>query len=201
MMKTVFFGGTFNPPHNAHKIMLSVANNLQNVEKILVVPTNIPPHKTVEGYCASFDDRFEMCNLLCNSFNKAQVSDIEFKRQGKSYTFDTVNILKKEYENIAILIGGDMMSTFDTWYNYKELIKMVEILAVRRKGVPDAEFDDMVQRLIAEGAKITVLDVDLPEISSTEIRECFETQNVEKLHSLLPENVMQYISENGLYRE
>ena len=201
MMKTVFFGGTFNPPHNAHKIMLSVANKLQDVEKILVVPTNIPPHKTVEGYCASFEDRLNMCRLLCEGCNKAQISDIEIKRQGKSYTFDTVNILKEEYESIALLIGGDMMSSFDTWYNYKELIKMVEILAVRRKGTSDKEFDSMVQRLITEGAVITVLEVDLPEISSTEIRECFERNDDDKLKNILPQTIMQYINDNSLYRE
>ena len=201
MMKTVFFGGTFNPPHNAHRKMLEIASKLDDVEKILVVPTNIPPHKTVEGFCASFKDRLNMCRLLCAGVENAEISDVVFERLGKSYTFDTINILKEKYPKIAILIGGDMMSSFDTWYNYKELLKMVEILAVRRKGISDSVFDGMVERLLNEGGNITVLDADLPEISSTEIRDNLACNNYGNLSSLVPTNIMQYISQNGLYRE
>ena len=64
MGMTVFFGGTFNPPHNAHKKMLSTALRLPYVDKILVVPTNIPPHKAVKGYFACNDDRMKMCRMI-----------------------------------------------------------------------------------------------------------------------------------------
>lgn len=198
MKKTVFFGGTFNPPHNAHLLMLKSVAELDFVDKVLVVPTNIPPHKSIEGYCADGVHRLNMCSAMCEGMDKAVVSDIELKREGKSYSFDTLTELRKTYDNLMLLIGGDMLAEFTTWYNYEGILKLAGILAVRRIGVDNEEFDSAVSSLRKMGGTVIVLDTKVPDISSTEIRN-EALLNGEELKGLVPKKVFNYIKENGLY--
>ncbi len=200
MKKTVFFGGTFNPPHIAHLEMLKSAENLNAVGKILVVPTNIPPHKSISDYTASGIHRLNMCKLLCDGVSKTEVSDMELKRDGKSYSYDTLSILKHTEQNLSILIGGDMITSFFTWYRYKEILEMVEILAVRRVGIDNDEFDLAVNRLRNEGGVVTVIDTVVTDVSSTELRQAAVSGDSETLQRLLPENIFGYIKSNGLYK-
>lgn len=199
MGKTVFFGGTFNPPHLAHKLMLEAVSKIIDVDRVLVVPTNIPPHKEVNGFCASGEDRLNMCRLLCSGVSVAEVSDMELLRGGKSYSYDTLSVLKQKYSDLQILIGGDMLTTFDTWYRYKDILKIAEILAVRRPGIDNELFDDFVTFLRKLGGRVLVVTAEMPDISSTEIRDCFYSKNQEKLTELLPKNILDYILENKLY--
>lgn len=195
----MFFGGTFNPPHIAHRKMLEAVCDLPEIERVLVAPTNIPPHKEVRGQLASKEQRLYMCSLLCKGLNKAEVSDIEFKREGKSYSFYTLSDLKEQYGNIAMLIGGDMVSSFTTWYRYAELLKIATFYVVRRKGVDNVKFYECVDNLKAQGGDIKVIELDFPEVSSTEIREAIT--NGINANSLLPQNIFEYITLNGLYKE
>lgn len=195
---TVFFGGTFNPPHLAHRKMLETVCGLPNVERVLVAPTNIPPHKEVAEKFASKEDRLKMTKLLCKGLDKAIVSDIEFKRTGKSYSFYTLSELKETYPDLAMLIGGDMVTTFKEWYNYSGILNLCELFVVRRQGIDNLDFDNSVEELRLEGGKITVINADLPDISSTEIREK-STLCVDIL-SLVPENIVEFIKTTGLYR-
>lgn len=197
MPKTVFFGGTFNPPHISHRLMLEAVAGLDDVEKVLVVPTNIPPHKSVAEFTASEEDRLFMCRLLTEGVEKAEVSDIEFRRGGKSYSFDTLTELKPMYDKLDMLIGGDMITTFTSWYRYLDILKLCGIIAVRRKGIDDVEFDKAVEDLRQKGGNIEVIEASLPEVSSTELRKIL--QNGEKTELIL-ESVAQYIDEKGLYR-
>ena len=196
---TLFFGGTFNPPHIAHRKMLETVASHIEIERVLVAPTNIPPHKEVPGMFAKKEQRLHMCRLLCDGVQKAQVSDIEFRREGKSYSFYTLSELKEEYGSVAMLIGGDMVTSFTTWFNYKELLKIADFYAVRRKGVDNDEFDKCIENLRLEGGAFKVIEVDFPEVSSTEIRDAVSSgQNAERL---IPKNILEYITNNGLYQK
>ena len=199
MGKTLFFGGTFNPPHIAHRKMLQAVAALPEIERVLVAPTNIPPHKEVPGMFATKEQRLDMCELLCNGIDKAEVSDIEFRREGKSYSYYTLTELKEQYGNISMLIGGDMVTSFTTWFNYKELLKIAEFYAVRRKGTDNAEFYECIEALRKEGGTFHVLELDFPEVSSTEVREV--VSNGEGVEQLIPKNIYDYIISNGLYRK
>lgn len=196
---TVFFGGTFNPPHIAHHKMLETVASHFEVERVLVAPTNIPPHKEVPGMFASKEQRLQMCRLLCEDVQKAEVSDIEFRREGKSYSFYTLSELKEQYTNIAMLIGGDMVTSFTTWFNYKGILKIAEFYAVRRKGVDNSEFDKNIEALRQEGGTLIVLDIDFPEVSSTEIRQALSSGN--NAEKLIPRNILEFINRNGLYKK
>ena len=197
---TVLFGGTFNPPHIAHRKMLEAVSKIDNIDKIFVVPTNIPPHKEVDGFCAPVEDRLNMCRLLSDGIDKAFVSDMEIKRGGKSYTYDTLTNLLKSYENIYLLVGGDMITSFDTWYRFKDILKLCGIFAVRRVGIDDNKFDNAVENLRQLGGYITVVDAELPEISSTEIRNTLGNNKKKELQKVLPHNICDYIVKRKLYR-
>ncbi len=196
---TLFFGGTFNPPHVAHRKMLESVSALPEIDRVLVAPTNIPPHKEIPGMFATKEQRLNMCELLCDGVNKAEVSDIEFHREGKSYSFYTLSDLKEQYKNVAMLIGGDMVTSFTTWHRYEELLKIAVFYVVRRKGIDNEDFDQSVKLLKSKGGDIRVIELEFPEVSSTEIRDAVSGgQNAE---CLIPQNIFEYITANGLYRK
>ena len=140
-----------------------------------------------------------MCELLCDGIIKAEVSDIEFKREGKSYSFYTLSELKEQYGNVAMLIGGDMVTSFTTWHRYEELLKIATFYTVRRKGVDNREFDKSIELLKTLGGDIRVLEIDFPEVSSTEVRDAVSSG--ENAKNFIPANIFQYIADNGLYRK
>lgn len=198
MGKTVFFGGTFNPPHIAHRKMLEAVCELNEVERVLVAPTNLPPHKQVPEMFADFQQRLKMAELLCEGLPKAKASDIELKREGKSYSFYTLAELKKNHSDLSLLIGGDMVTSFNTWFEYKSILNLAELIVVRRKGINNLDFDSAVENLRLNGGKITVVEVDLPEVSSTEIRR--RLLEDKPLNVLVPENICEYIEKNHIFR-
>lgn len=197
MGKVLMFGGTFNPPHIAHRLMLQAAAELKNIDKILVIPTNIPPHKEVANYCPSKEHRLNMCRLLLEGVENAVVSDMELNREGKSYTYDTLIELKEKYDDLSILIGADMITTFFSWYRYKDVLNLCDIIAVRRPGIDNRSFDKAVETLRNEGGNVTVLDAKMPDVSSTDIRE--ETDDETQLSKKVPNNIYEYCKRNGLY--
>ena len=198
MKKTVIFGGTFNPIHYAHLDIIQNVLMLPSTDKVLVMPTATPPHK-ISDNLACDADRFEMCKLALNGVKNVIVSDVELLRGGRSYTYDTLRHLKTLYpqENFALVCGGDMIVSFKEWYKYKEILKMTEIIAIRRVGIDDTRFDEAVRDLINDGAVINVLKNHVEGISSTEIRE--NITNDEYLLKHIPQCVLQYIRDNDLY--
>ena len=191
MANIAIFGGTFNPFHIGHYEMLAALCGLSFIDKVFVMPDKIPPHKSFES---SIDDihRQQMCKLACDDFEKAELCLVEFDRDGKSYTFDTINLLKEKYpnDNFYFVIGGDMLSTLDTWYNWQELIKTVPFIAFCRKGLDD--FESSYKRLSDFGANIMIVDMNITNISSTKLR-----QKIDK--NLLPKKIYEYIIQKEIY--
>lgn len=193
MSLTAIFGGTFNPFHKGHYEMLKALNKSDEISKILIMPDKLPPHKEVD-FLASDDDRFKMCQIVADDFEKAEVCDIEFKREGKSYTYDTVKPLTEMYpdEQLAFVCGGDMLVYFDKWYKYEELMKMLPFIVFGRISTDSDEFSSCIERFKKMGMQIILMDEEVPDISSTAFRN-------QPLASLLPEKVYNYIKERGLY--
>ncbi len=194
MKKTAIFGGTFNPPHMAHQRLIEAVLAENIVDDILVIPTKTPPHKNCD-FLASEYHRFNMCKIAFSGLNNVQVSDIEFKREGKSYTYDTVMQLKEiNPAKYFFICGADMVNTFDKWYNAELLIKEIGIIAFNRGGMNSKDFSCSIEKLRKKGAQIYVVDFPPLEVSSTIIRN--GGQEVEKF---LSPNVAEYIKENKLY--
>ncbi len=194
---TVIFGGTFNPFHIGHYEMLRILNEQPEVEKVFLMPDRIPPHKVCD-YMAPDEDRIEMCRIAADDFPKTEVSLVEFEREGKSYTYDTVTELKKRYPNTHFVLccGGDMITSLNTWYNWQELIKEISFYAFGREGVND--FKNSVEYLTSLGAEIRVFYDRITDISSTELRE--KLRNGEKT-SYIPPKINDYILKRKLYNE
>ncbi len=191
MTFTAIFGGTFNPFHKGHYDILASLCKNNNIEKVLVLPDRIPPHK-VCNFLAPDLDRIEMCRIACNDFQKAELCLIEFEREGKSYTYDTVTLLKKMYPDteFAVVVGADMLASLDTWYNFENLKKSVSFLAFNRDG--SKEFLNNLNRIRAMGADVTVMEDIITPVSSTQLREKIKAENI-------PPKIYDYIKEKGLY--
>ncbi len=191
MANIAIFGGTFNPFHIGHYQMLTSVCNIDFIDKVFLMPDKTPPHKICD-YLASDTDRINMCKAVCDDFSKVKLCLIEFERQGKSYTVDTVELLKERYphDNFYIVIGGDMLTSFDAWHEWQQLLKMVSIIVFKRDRING--FDESLKMLKANGGNITVINDKITDVSSTELRK-----KINK--TLLPDSVYNYIIEKGIY--
>ena len=191
MSKIAVFGGTFNPFHIGHYKMLKCLCDLDFIDKVFLLPDKIPPHKVCD-YMPLDEHRIKMCEIICDEFSKAELCLVDFQREGKSYTVDTIKALKKKYpdDNFYFVIGGDMLSTLDKWYNYEELIRETSFIAFERESIEG--FNEELQKYKNMGADIVPVFVDIPDVSSTEFRN-----NLNK--SLLPQKIYDYITEKGIY--
>lgn len=195
MSITAVFGGTFNPVHIGHYQMLSVLDKCDYIDEIFIMPDRIPPHKVCD-FLADDKSRIEMCRILCDDFKKASVCNIEFERDGKSYTYDTVLTLKKRFKdkNFVFICGGDMISSLDEWYCFDKLIKEIPFIAFKRTDVSDDVFFNKIEELRKLGADITVFEQEIPSVSSSFIRS-----NIDKAENLIPKKIYSYIKSRGLY--
>ena len=195
MSYTAIFGGTFNPFHVGHYEILKALQNDDEVEKIFIMPDSVPPHKVCDCL-ADNEIRIEMCRIVAEDFSKAEVCLIEFEREGKSYTYDTVVELKKRYptDNFAFVCGGDMLVYFDKWYRYEDLSKLISFIAFRRSDTDNTIFDNYVKKFREMGMSIKVMDNVIPSVSSSLIRNNFSIAQ-----KLLPKRVFNYLNNKGIY--
>lgn len=198
-MRIGIFGGSFNPIHNGHIQLINGIISELNLDKLLVVPSFLPPHKLVESP-VSPKDRIAMCELCMSDIPRVEVSDIEIKRGGKSYTYETLQELHSIYptDDLFLIMGADMFLSIETWKNPKIIFKLAAICGVPRKGVGcRQELIDRESFLKSIGAETRVLNLTLPEVSSSEIREF--VKNGRSIDKLVSEQVENYILENNLY--
>ncbi len=197
MTKIAIFGGTFNPLHIGHYEMLSALQKDEEIDKILLLPDKIPPHKECD-FMADDETRIKMCTLAANDFSKAELCLIEFEREGKSYTYDTVKLLKQKYKGCELyfVCGGDMLVYFDKWYKYEELMKELSFIVFRRGDTNSLEFDFCVERFSKMGMNIIVKDEIITTVSSTELRK-----DLKALKHFLPEKIYDYLSKKGIYND
>lgn len=198
-----FFGGTFNPPHLAHKRLALHFQTEAHLDKILVVPTFVPPHKAAPSL-APGEDRLAMCRLMFNE-DVFSVSDMELRRKGKSYSFDTLCELKRLYpdDRLFMIIGSDMLLSFHQWYRYRDILGLVTLCAASRDGKEGAdklsEYAFNVLGLDADKGDIIISVLPPVELSSTKIRALLaDGKNAEKY---LGKEVSDFIKKRDLYHE
>lgn len=200
-MRVGFFGGTFNPPHNGHIFALKTFISEARLDKVLVVPTFIPPHKSIPKKYADFTHRLNMCRLAFENTAGCEVifSDIEkkiFEETGeKSYTCATLRKLISEEYRLCIYMGSDMFITLDEWKNPDFIFGNTEIWVMNRGENADCKISEFKQFFEKKYpfCKINIINQPPSPASSTQIRD----GNTD----LLPLNVKTYISEQGLYND
>ncbi|MBR4911180.1 MAG: nicotinate (nicotinamide) nucleotide adenylyltransferase [Clostridia bacterium] len=193
MANIAVFGGTFDPFHIGHHEILRALCKSGLFKRVLVVPTKIPPHKPAPNE-ATDQDRIEMCRLSCSEFVNAETCLIEFEREGKSYTVDTIRELKKRYprQSFYVVIGADMLRILDQWHEFNKLKRMVTFIVFNRNAY--TRFYSDAERMVARGAKLLLFDEEIVRISSTELRK-----DLDPLY--LTKKVEDYVNQRKLYRK
>ncbi|CUS78778.1 nicotinate-nucleotide adenylyltransferase [Candidatus Kryptonium thompsonii] len=194
-MRVGIFGGTFNPPHIGHLIVAEFIREEANLDKIIFIPCASPPHKQSPEYLsqmASSQHRFEMVKIAIKGNPFFEVSDIEIKRGGISYTVETVSYLVEKFPkyDFYLLIGADQFEEFHTWRDPDEIVKKVHLLVFNRYGyvIPESKFSPFAKF-------ITIPNID---ISASAIRE--RVRAGKSIRYLVPSEVEEYIYANGLYK-
>lgn len=200
-MRLGVYGGTFSPVHFGHVRAARAFIRELALDKLLIVPASVPPHKSAEGILPA-DERLKLSRRAFGGISFAKVSDIEVTREGKSYTFDTLSALRAEgYDDLYLLCGTDMMMTFDTWYRFEDIFSLATV-ALAQRYVLSADEKRKIDEKIAYykeryGARIIELKVKPTEISSTELREMIARG--EDVSGLIPAKEYAYIKKKGLY--
>jgi len=185
------FGGSFNPVHNGHIRICKAFLSSNLIDELWIIPVYDPPHKST-GKLLSFLHRFEMVRIAFSEMSKVSVVDIEKDLPKPNFTLNTVNYLKSIYPDATFLLclGGDSLKYFETWYEYKALLKLVQLLIVDRENI---NFDDVDSAVLN---RTTFIRNEITPESSSEIRdELISTGTTIQI----PVEVLNYIRKNKLY--
>ena len=199
MRRIGIYGGTFNPPHIGHLRLAQYALQALALDKILIIPDRIPPHKQMPEDAPSPEQRMDMLKLLTAGEAQMEVSAMELCREGPSYTYETVEQVCACYPDaeLFLLMGSDMLISLQKWKEYRYIICHTTIAAFLR-GIK-AETEQLVaakELLESEGAKVILMDNPVTDISSTDLRRLLVFQCAEPY---LTSGVNEYIRKNGLY--
>jgi len=193
------YGGTFAPPHLGHRYAVETLLNSIPLDRILIMPTAIPPHKTM-AQGDTPEHRLAMCRLAFGGMAGVEVSDYEIRKGGISYTVETLEHLTKPGREILLLCGSDMLLTLESWRRSADIFALAEIICVPRY---EADREELLAKGAyyreAYGARVRILSTLPRVLSSTEIRERILAGVA--LEEVLPEPVANYVFSHGLYRE
>lgn len=199
-MRVGIYGGTFSPVHNGHVAAARAFMEQMWLDILYVIPTGVTPHKVMKGD-ATAKDRLEMCRLAFADMEGVIVSDLEMRREGKSYTVDTLRELYDPSGRLFFLMGTDMLLTLDRWREPEEIFRLCYPVYIRREA--DAALDDrIVEKITAYhqrfGKMVPRIVAPAIELSSSEVRET--VAGGRSIHDMVPPAVARYIEENHLYR-
>lgn len=198
-MRVGIFGGTFDPIHLGHLLTAESALEKFSLDSVIFIPANHPPHK-IEQSIVSADSRYKMVELAIKDNEKFQISDIELKRNGPSYSIDTINELKEKHidADFFFITGADAINDLATWHEAKTLLESCHFIAASR---PNIKLDmDLLAKKFGALAKANIneLDTRRVEISSTEIRD--RIRKGKNISYMVPAEVFDYIKCNSLYK-
>jgi nicotinate-nucleotide adenylyltransferase len=193
-MKTGIFGGTFDPIHIGHLIIADTVRSDFPLDRILFIPTGIPPHKA-SSRISSGDIRLEMVKMAIASFAEFEWTDCEVKCQEVSYTIDTIQRIRETdqwgNDDLYFIIGADSLVDIETWKNPKAILEAIPTIVVGRPGI---EVQQTAQQFLS---KVTFIETPLIEVSSTLIRQRIRAG--QSIRSWVPREVEAYIHKKGLY--
>ncbi|NLM84846.1 MAG: nicotinate (nicotinamide) nucleotide adenylyltransferase [Clostridiales bacterium] len=173
-LKIGIFGGTFNPPHNGHvRAARSAAERLQ-LDRLLVIPSAIPPHKALPEGSPTSRERLELTYLAFQEVPCAEVCPIEVEEGGVSYTADTLRTLRERYPGAQffLIMGSDMFRTLDSWYSAETVLRLATPAVLSRGTKDDKDIAECAAKYKERfGADAVVIGNAITEVSSTELRQ------------------------------
>ena len=200
MTPTIVFGGTFDPVHNGHLAIARQAREEVGAGEVWFVPAAFaplrdPPHATPQ-------DRLELLEAACAASGQPglRVLDLAIRRGGISYTADVMEALRGEYPDtdLAVLLGADAARTINAWHRSADLLRTEHFVIVNRSGAKPLHAAD-AERLGYALDRITLLTVDSPDVSATDVRSrCLRGESIE---GLVPEVVAGLIARKGMYHQ
>ena len=193
-MKTCLFGGTFDPPHFGHLIVAQTIFEAEHFDKIVFIPAHIPPHKKGKKI-SSLELRLEMLKIAIKDNPNFEISDIEIKRGGISYSLETIRDYKEQTElsqdELFYLIGSDSLKLFYAWENPKAILKECQLIVAIRPGFRPSDIPNWIL------AKVQFANIPRIEISSSQIRTRWIEDKT--IRYMVTQPVWKFINENNIY--
>lgn len=199
MERIGIFGGTFNPVHIGHIQAAKQALTALHLDRLLLIPDHIAPHKELPTGSPTPQQRLDMLRIAVQDCPGLEISDIELRREGVSYTYLTIQELKQMYphDQLVLLMGTDMFMSFDSWRNPEEILKNASLGVFCRGDKKEKQaIAAQKERMEAMGAQVELAHNDVIAISSTQMRRLLAFRCA---GSFLPEGVLEYIREYRLY--
>ena len=195
-------GGTFNPPHLGHLYIAEQVYREFALDKVIVLPVGIPPHKQEEAVLSA-EQREQMCRLFCQEGNFLELCTMELRREGYTYTIDTLRAfhkILKPSQRIYYIIGTDTLFQLETWKEHEAVLSqdLCTFLCVLRPGDPMRKVEEKIEELKERyGVKILLSSGAGPDISSTMVREAMERG--ESVAELVPERVLLFMEAEHVF--
>ena len=199
MQRIGIYGGTFNPPHVGHLRLAQCALQVLKLDKVLMIPDRIAPHKTMPNCTPSPQQRLEMLQKMVENQTKIEASALELQREGPSYSYETVEQIRALYPDaeLYLLMGSDMLLTFCKWKESNRIAPQVTLCAFSRGEKGEAEaLSKEKERLEANGAKVELIPNTITQISSSDIRRLLVFGCA---GPFMTSEVLEYIHAHGLY--
>lgn len=191
-------GGTFNPIHLAHLYIAYEAKLQLKLDKVIFMPAGSPPHKDNRGVLPA-EFRLNMVSMAIESYEGFEVSDYEIKKNGLSYTYETLKDFKTKDNNLYFITGADCLINFESWKNPHVILEHCNLVVFNRPGYTEVEL--ATQKTYIEekyNTNIIFLDIIDLEYSSSLIRN--RISDGKRVDFFLPAKVTEYIYENKFYR-
>ncbi|RED65671.1 nicotinate-nucleotide adenylyltransferase [Cohnella lupini] len=193
MRRIGLLGGTFDPVHNGHLIAAQAAREAAKLNEVWFIPTSTPPHKPQPG--ADGENRRLMLEAAIGGNSSFRIEDIELRREGTSYTIDTVTALQEQFPEVQFywILGSDMLMDLPNWRRIEELAERLSFIGLER---PDQPGDD---GLLPVFIRRRLIKAKMPPmgISSSEIRHLLKEGR--SIRYMLPDSVLDFIQRNDLY--
>lgn len=198
-MRVGIYGGTFAPIHNGHVASAKAFMEQMKLDCLFIIPAGIPPHKQID-FSDDAMHRLKMCELAFEDTDGVIISDCEIRREGKSFTYDTLKGFERPDVRLFLMCGTDMVLTFDQWYKFEEIFKLCYPVYVRRENDPIITgriVDKITEYYNKYGVMFRRIITEPTELSSTQIRKMLAEGK--DISGLVPKKVADFIYENRLY--
>jgi len=198
-VKLGILGGTFNPPHLGHLICAQEAHRELGLDRVLMIPARIPPHKPVEHEPGA-EHRLELCRLAIAGDQRFEVSALELSREGPSYTVDTLSELTANdpQSELYLIVGGDIAAGLPRWREPARVLELATVAVAKRRGTARSSVDAAIESLPG-GERAQFFSMPRIGVSSTLVRR--RVRSGQPIRYLVPDAVAGYIAEHRLYAE